>query len=193
MKNILLDIVNQLLERSRLRDEKTDKLRNRGRSLRFLYTSKRKNLKGDAGQVCGWKRRDTLQACQHPINKRRRRCHKHSQVLGKVTDRCPYCAEISLESSFKRVHLTHCHHMNGIKNPTLIPKPDYPLDYEEFTNPPTQEQNVGEELAPVEDLSSEEASNQEPDSAAATSSQSAPPMDLVGDIHSASPHQVGIE
>ena len=80
--------------------------------------------------------------------------------------------------------------MNGNKNPLLISKPEYPLDYEEFTNPPTQEQNVGEELAQVEDLlSSEEASIQEPDSAAALSSQSAPPMDLVGDIHSASPLQ----
>ena len=101
-----------------MRDKETDKLRNKGRSLRFLYKSKRATLKEEAVQVCGcgWKRRDTLQACQHPINKRRRRCHKHSQVLGKVTDRCPYCAEISLESSFKRVHLTHCHHMNGVKN-----------------------------------------------------------------------------
>ena len=46
------------------------------------------------------------------------------------------------------------------------------LDYKEFTNPPTQEQNVREELARVEDLlSSEEASIQEPDSAAAPSSQ----------------------
>ena len=80
--------------------------------------------------------------------------------------------------------------MNGDKNPILIPKPEYPLDYEEFTNPPTQEQNVGEELARVEDLlSSEEASIQEPDSAVAPSSQSALPMDLVGDIHSASPFQ----
>ena len=62
--------------------------------------------------------------------------------------------------------------MNGDKNPILIPKPEYPLDYKEFTDSPTQEQNVGEELAQVEDLlSSEEASNQEPDSAAAPSSQ----------------------
>ena len=64
------------------------------------------------------------------------------------------------------------------------------LDYEEFTNPLTQEQNVGEKLARMEDpLSSEEASNQEPDSAAAPSSQSALPMDLVGDIYSVSPLQ----
>ena len=40
-KNILLNIENQLLKRSRLRDEETDKLRNKGRSLRFLYKSKR--------------------------------------------------------------------------------------------------------------------------------------------------------
>ena len=83
--------------------------------------------------------------------------------------------------------------MNGNKNPILIPKPEYPLDYKEFTNLPTQEQNVGEELAAVEYLlSSEEASIQEPDSAAAPSSQSAPkspPMDPVGDIHSSSPLQ----
>ena len=80
--------------------------------------------------------------------------------------------------------------MNGDKNPILIPKPEYPLDYKEFTNSPTQEQNVGEELAQVEDLlSSEEASNQEPDLAAASSSQRALPQDLVGDIHSASPLQ----
>ena len=38
-------------------------------------------------------------------------------------------------------------------------------------------------------LSSEDASIPEPNSAAAPSSQSAPPMDLVGDIHSASPLQ----
>ena len=38
-------------------------------------------------------------------------------------------------------------------------------------------------------LSSEEASIPEPDSAAASSSQSALLMDLVGDIHSASPLQ----
>ena len=99
-------------------------------------------------------------------------------------------SQFCLQNSFKRALPTHCHHMNGDKNPILIPKPEYPLDYKEFTNPPTQEQNVGEELARVEDLlSSEEASNQEPDSAAAPSSQSAPPMDLVGDIHSASPLQ----
>ena len=62
--------------------------------------------------------------------------------------------------------------MNGVKNPILIPKPEHPLYYKEFTNPPTQEQNVREELAQMEDLlSSEEASNQEPDSAAAPSSQ----------------------
>ena len=62
--------------------------------------------------------------------------------------------------------------MNGDKNPILIPKPEYPLDYKEFSDSPTQEQNVGEELAQVEDLlSSEEASNQEPDLAAASSSQ----------------------
>ena len=64
-----------------------------------------------------------------------------------MTVRCPYCAQISLENSFKTAHLTHCHHMNGDKNPILIPKPEYPLDYEEFTNPPTHEQNVGEKLA----------------------------------------------
>ena len=62
--------------------------------------------------------------------------------------------------------------MNGVKNPILIPNPEYPPDYEEFTSPPTKKQNVGEELAQVEDLlSSEEASNQEPDSSAALSSQ----------------------
>ena len=38
-------------------------------------------------------------------------------------------------------------------------------------------------------LSSEDASIPEPDSVASQSSQSAPPMDLVGDIHSASPLQ----
>ena len=64
--------------------------------------------------------------------------------------------------------------MNGVKNPILIPKSEHPLDYKEFTNPPTQEQNVREELARVEDLlSSEEVSIPEPDSAAAPSSQSA--------------------
>ena len=46
--------------------------------------------------------------------------------------------------------------MNGDKNPILIPKPEYPLDYKEFTDSPTQEQNVGEELAQVEDLLSSE-------------------------------------
>ena len=40
------------------------------------------------------------------------------------------------QSSFKRMHLTHCHHMIGDKNPILIPKPEYTLAYEELTNPP---------------------------------------------------------
>ena len=89
-KSILLNIENQLLERSRLRDEETYKLRNKERSLQSLYKTKRKNLKGDAGQVCGWRRRGTGQACQQPINKRRRKCHNHGhsgQVHGNVTVR----------------------------------------------------------------------------------------------------------
>ena len=96
-KNILLNIENQLLERLRLRDEETDKLRNKGRHLRFLSKSKWKNLKGDAGQVCRWKWQDRGQACQQPINKRRRKCHNHGQVYSNVTVRCPYCGILTLE------------------------------------------------------------------------------------------------
>ena len=121
-----------------MRDEEADRLRSNGGSLKFLYKSTRATLKEEAVKVCRWKRHDTLQACQQPIKNRRRRCHKHSQVHGNVIIRCPYCAEISLENSFKTAHLTDCHRMNGIKNPILIPKPEYPLDYEEFTNRPTQ-------------------------------------------------------
>ena len=90
-KKILQNIEKTLLERQRVGDEETDRLRSNGGSLRFLYKSKRKNLKGDAGQVCGWKRRGTGQACPQPINKRRRKCHNHGQVHGTVTVRCPYC------------------------------------------------------------------------------------------------------
>ena len=96
-KKILQNIEKTLLERQRVGDEETDRLRSNGGSLKFLYKSTRATLKEEAVQVCGWKRRDILQACQHPFNKRRRRCHKHSQVHGNVTVRCPYCVEISLE------------------------------------------------------------------------------------------------
>ena len=122
-KKILQNIEKTLLERQRVRDEETDRLRSNGGSLKFLYKSTRATLKEEAVQVCGWMRHDTLQACQQPINKRHRRCHKHSQVHGNETVRCSYCAEISLENSFKMAHLTHCHHMNGDKSPILIPKP----------------------------------------------------------------------
>ena len=96
-KKILQNIKKILLERQRVRDEETDRLRSNGGSLKFLYKSTRATLKEEAVQVCGWMRHDTLQACQQPINKRHRRCHKHSQVHGNVTVRCPYCVEISLE------------------------------------------------------------------------------------------------
>ena len=134
-KKILQNIEKTLLERQRVRDEETDRLRSNGGSLKFLYKSTRATLKEEAVKVCGWKRRDTLQACQQPIKYRRRRCHKHSQVHGNVTVRCPHCAEISLENSFKTAHLTHCHHMNGDKNPILIPKPEYTLAYRSSQTP----------------------------------------------------------
>ena len=68
-KSTLQIIKKALLERQQVRDEETDRLRSNRGSLRFLYKSKRVTLKEEAGQVCGWKRRDTLQACQHPIDK----------------------------------------------------------------------------------------------------------------------------
>ena len=45
-------------------------------------------------------------------------------------------SQICFQSSFKRVHLTHYHHMIGDKNPIMIPKSEYTLAYEELTNPP---------------------------------------------------------
>ena len=69
-KSFLQNIEKTLLERQRVRDEETDRLRSNGGSLRFLYKSKRATLKEEAVQVCGWKRRDTFQVSQQPINKR---------------------------------------------------------------------------------------------------------------------------
>ena len=95
---ILQNIEKTLLERQRMRDEETDSLRSNGGSLKFLYKSTRATLKEEAVQVCGWKRRDTLQACQQPINKRRRKCHKHSQVPGNATVQMPIlCGDQSRE------------------------------------------------------------------------------------------------
>ena len=68
------------------------------------------------------------------------------------------------------------------------------LDYEEFTNPLTQEQNAGEELARVEDLlSSEEVSIPEPDSAAAPSSQFDPALLLLWAAGLACENRLGLD
>ena len=50
-KNILMKIEEQLMERSRLRDTDTVKVRKKELGLQFLY--KRKNPKANLGQVCG--------------------------------------------------------------------------------------------------------------------------------------------
>ena len=71
-KKILQNIEKTLFERQRVGDEETDRLRSNGGSLKFLYKSTRATLKEEAVQVCGWMRHDTLQACQQPINKRRK-------------------------------------------------------------------------------------------------------------------------
>ena len=47
-KKILQSIEKTLLERQRVRDEETDRLRSNGGSLRFLYKSMRATLKEEA-------------------------------------------------------------------------------------------------------------------------------------------------
>ena len=68
---------------------------------------------------------------------------------------------LTLEESFKKAHLVHCHLWNGDNEPIIYPESNNPDDHDEFTNPTTQEQNDEEELSDLEDLlSEEEASTQ---------------------------------
>ena len=72
-KNILMKIEEQLMERSRLMDTDTVKVRKKELGLQFLY--KRKNPKANLGQVCGRIQWDTGRACTQPIYKRCWKCH----------------------------------------------------------------------------------------------------------------------
>ena len=82
----------------------------------------------------------------------------------------------------------YCHLVNGDQEPIIYPKPNYPDDYEEFTNPPNQEQNDEEELA--RRVSKKMAQYQSRQLLRLQSAPNSPSMESVGDLHSSSPLQL---